>query len=331
MQGLDPCISFGATRPDLVIAEEILVAVQPLAVEAVLVAEQSAKEQSDERRRALELELQQAHYETNLAARRYRAVDPDNRLVAAELEERWNRALEKLRECEQRTATRDAETCASIDKAGLLRLANDLQAAWKAPGAKQSTKQRLIRTLIEEIIVDVEESKREVIMLIHWRGGEHSEVRVKKPATGEHTKRASEEADRVIRDMATRWPDDQIAATLNRMGLRTGQGLTWNGIRVGAYRRKAGVVGYESRTKDGTCLTMVEAANKAGVSCHKIRRLIQAGILPARQVVFDAPWQIHATDLERPEVQRALRRRQKGPGRPCRNSRDDRTLNIPGT
>jgi hypothetical protein len=131
--------------------------------------------------------------------------------------------------------------------------------------------------------------------------------------------------------MATRWSDEDIAATLNRMAMPTGQGMTWNSERVGAYRRTAGIHGYESAVKDGRCLTLVEAAAKARVSCHVIRKLIKSGLLPARQVVFDAPWQIQAADLDRPEVKKALRDRRRGAGRPCRNSRDDRTLEIPGT
>jgi hypothetical protein len=101
--------------------------------------------------------------------------------------------------------------------------------------------------------------------------------------------------------------------------------------RVGDYRRTKGVPGYESAVKDGRCLTMVEAAEKAGVSCHAIRVLIRKEILPAKQFVFDAPWQILAADLERPEVQQALRSRRTRAGRPLRISRDDRTLKIPGT
>ena len=92
--------------------------------------------------------------------------------------------------------------------------------------------------------------------------------------------------------MAGRWSDEDIAATLNRMALPTEQGQAWNAIRVGPYPRT----------------TTVEAAAKAGVSCHATRKLLQSGILPARQVVFDAPWQIFAVDLDRPEVQQALRR-----------------------
>ena len=331
MQGLALCISFGAQRPDAAIAREILLAVQPAAIEAAIVAERDAVQQGDERRRACELERQQAEYEAKLAARRYHAVDPDNRLVAADLEARWNSALKRLRECEAKVAEQGQHPAAASDRDEMLRLATDLEAAWNAPTTDQRTKQRLIRALIEEIVVDVEEATNEVVLIIHWRGGQHSSLRVRKPATGEHTKRTSPEASKMIGEMASRWSDEEIAATLNRMGLPTGQGKTWNATRVGAYRRTAGIPGYESANKDGRCLTMVEAAEKAGVSCHAIRKLIKSGILPARQVVFDAPWQIQAEDLERPEVQKALRARQRQPGRPCRNSRDRRTLDIPGT
>jgi DNA invertase Pin-like site-specific DNA recombinase len=300
MQGLDPCISFGAHRPDAAIGREILLAAQPLAVEAAIVAERDAVEQGDERRRALELERQQAEYEVRIAARRYHAVDPDNRLVAAELEARWNEAMNKLRECEAKTAAQQQIASPPPDRAELFRLATDLASAWNAPSTESRTKQRLVRALIEEIIVDVDDGTREVVLLVHWRGGQHSELRVRKPATGEHTKQASVEADTVIRDMATKWSDEHIAATLNRMGVTTGQGLSWTAKRVCSHRRNHGIHGYESAIKDGRCLTMVEAAAYAGVSCHAIRRLIQSGILPARQVVFDAPWQILAADLERP-------------------------------
>lgn len=331
MHGVAPCITLGARRPDAAIAAEILVAVQPLAVEAAVVAAQDVTDSLDERRRALELERQQAEYEVKLAARRYEAVDPDNRLVAAELEARWNAALVRLHDCEVRLTTDATGTKPTITRESLLTLADDLQTAWNAPGTDMRTKQRLVRALVEEIVVDVDDAAREVVLLIHWRGGQHSELRVRKPASGEHTKRTPEAADRLIREMAARWSDADIAATLNRMGLSTGQGHTWSGVRVGHYRRKARIPGYESALKDGRCLTMLEAAGKLNVTCHVIRKLIRDGILPARQVMPDAPWQILAVDIERGEVRDALRRRRVLQGRPCRNSGDTLTLAIPGT
>ena len=292
-------------------------------------AEQDATNQRAERDRALELERQQAEYEVHLAARRYEAVDPDNRLVAAELEARWNDALAKLRECDAKRVAAKEQKPSNVTRDELQTLAADLGTAWSAPNTDMKTKQRLVRALIEEIVVDVDDATREVVLLIHWRGGQHSELRAHKPRSGEHRNRAPDEADKIIRQMATQWPDDEIAATLNRMGLLTGQKNTWNAVRVGAYRRKHNVPAYESSVKDGRCLTMIEAVKKLGVSHYFIRKLIRTGILPARQVVKDAPWQIQAADLDRPEVQEALRQR-RGRGRPSRKSEDQRTLQIPG-
>lgn len=104
--------------------------------------------------------------------------------------------------------------------------------------------------------------------------------------------------------------------------------MTWNASRVSSYRRKHDIVGYESAVKDGKCLTMSEAAARLGVTAHEIRRLIKSGVLPARQVIEDAPWQIMSDDLVRPEVQQALRSRGK---HPRRKSVDTRSLRIPGT
>jgi hypothetical protein len=332
MHGTAPCLTFGACRPDIAVGHEILIAVQPLAVEAAVVAALQIDQEADECRRALELERQQLDYEAKLAARRYEAVDPDNRLVSAELESRWNSALNRLRDCEARINAQKAQTTTPIvDKTKLLSLADDLESVWNAPATDMRIKQQIVRALIEEIVVDVDDPKREVIMVIHWRGGQHSELRVRKPNTGEHTKRASEDADKMIRSMAAKWPDEEIAATLNRTGATTGQGLTWTAKRVAAHRRTHEIPGYESAVKDGRCLTMIEAAQKLGVSCHAIRKLIHDGVLPARQLVFDAPWQILAADLERPDIQEALRRRRTRAGRPSRISRDTRTLVIPGT
>jgi hypothetical protein len=191
-------------------------------------------------------------------------------------------------------------------------------------------KQRLVRALIEEIVVNMEEATREVVLVVHWQGGVHSELRVRKPASGEHRMRACKEADEVIREMATRWPAEHIAATLNRMGLKTGQGLSWNESRVDSYRKTAGITAYDSSVKDGRWLTMVEAAKKLGVTSHVIRKLIKDGVLPARQVMEDAPWQIAAADLDLPSVKEALRTR-RVLRRPCRDREASQTLRIPGT
>jgi hypothetical protein len=130
--------------------------------------------------------------------------------------------------------------------------------------------------------------------------------------------------------MAGTWNDEHIAATLNRMGLHTGQGLTWNKKRVESYRKTAGIRAYAPATKPDEWVTMRDAAKHAGISSHFVRRLIQLGVLPAKQVVPDAPWQIRLSDLDSDAVRTAIARRHST-GRPCEARRDTRTLAIPGT
>lgn len=176
-------------------------------------------------------------------------------------------------------------------------------------------RQQLVRALIVDIVADVDETAREVMLTIHWHGGQHSQLRIRKPRTGEHGCSTSDEALAVVRSMASRWSDQDIAASLNRMGLRTGQGKTWTAHRVSSIRRVRDIHAYRSAEKDGEWLTMFEAAKLLGVTSHAIRRLINDRVLPAEQVMPDAPWQIRASDLRSDAVTAALSRKH----RPCRN------------
>jgi len=311
--GRPRCIIFGAKRVDAAIAHELLRAVGPLAIEAALQAERRHMELQGERRRIVELELQQANYEASLAERRYAACDPDNRLIAAQLEKNWEAALKRVQGCAARLAA--IETPSSTTPIpNFVGLADDLEAAWNAPGVTMRSRQQLLRAIVVEIIADYDQNSREIVLKIHWRGGQHSELRVLKPKSGEHGCRTTEEAVAVISTMAARWSDEDIAATLNRMRLPTGQGKTWTANRVSSLRRVRGISAYRSAEKDGEWLTMSEAAVKLGVSNHQIRRLIKQGILAANQVVPDAPYQIRASDLLDERVTVAVARK----GRPYR-------------
>ncbi|TSD82783.1 serine recombinase [Mycobacterium sp. KBS0706] len=314
MLGLPRCMTFGGSRIDAAMAQELIRAVEPMAIEAALEAERMHEERREERRRIVELELQQARYEASLAERRYAACDPDNRLIAAQLEKSWEAALRRVQACEARLETlQTADPPGTVpDFAGL---ADDLEAAWNAPGVSMRARQRLLRALVTDIIADVDETAREVVLTIHWRGGQHSQLRVRKPKSGEHGCRTPEDALAVMRSMASRWSDEDIAASLNRMGMPTGQGKTWTAHRVSSVRRVNGIHAYRSAEKNGEWLTMSEAAAAIGVTRHRIRRLIEDGILPAEQVVPDAPWQIRARDLHDERVATALKRAD----RPCRS------------
>ena len=174
---------FGGLHVDAAFARELIRAVEPLAIEAAQLAEQRKMERQAEHHRLLELELQQARYEASLAERRYAACDPDNRLIAATLEKNWEMALCRVRDCEARLepVTISAPTPAMPDLTGI---AEDLDAAWKNTRVTMRCRQQLVRALVNEIIVDIDEAAREIVLVIHWKGGRHSELRLRKPRTG---------------------------------------------------------------------------------------------------------------------------------------------------
>jgi hypothetical protein len=311
MLGLPRCFTFGGLRVDAAVARELLRAVEPMAIEAAVEAERSYIAGQGEQQRIVDLELRQARYEASLAERRYAACDPDNRLIAAQLEKSWEAALRRVEACQARLEAVRTPDPATVppDFAGL---ADDLEAAWNAPGVTMRARQRLLRALVTDIIADVDEAAREVVLTIHWRGGQHSQLRVRKPKSGEHGCRTPEEALAVMWSMATRWSDEDIAASLNRMGMPTGQGKTWTAHRVGSLRRVHGIHAYRSAEKSGEWLTMSEGATMLGVTSHRIRRLIKDSILQSEQVVPGAPHQIRVSDLTRSGRRQWPRRRRPG-------------------
>jgi DNA invertase Pin-like site-specific DNA recombinase len=307
--GEDWCISFGGIRVDEAIANEILRAIGGNAVEAALEAAERMRQQRQDQRKSVELEWEQARYEAKLAARRYEAVDPDQRLVAAELEARWNAALKKVRELENRLREFDLGTKlpAIPDKEVLLSLAQDLPAVWNSPATDTRLKQRIVRILIEEIVADVDQDKEEIVLLIHWAGGRHSELRIKKNSTGHHQRCTSVEAVEVVRQMSGKFPDEEIAATLNRLGLRTGASNTWNVQRVYALRHYHDLPNNKVSHARTDVVTLQEAAERLGVSPSSVQRMIEQKVLTATQVIACAPWEISIDALNSPAVQQAAR------------------------
>jgi excisionase family DNA binding protein len=330
--GEDWCISFGGWRPDQAVAQEVLEAIEGNAVEAALEAAEQMRQQREARRRAAEMELEQAHYEARLAERRYQAVDPEQRLVAAELEARWNTALQKVRDLEKKLGelASDPQAVSIPSKEVLLSLAQDLPAVWNAPSTDMRLKQRIVRILIREIVVDIDEERHEIVMLIHWAGGRHSELRIKKSTCGQHRYCTNLEAVEVVRRMAGQFSDEQIASTLNRLGMRTGAGNSWSAQRVYSLRHYHQLPAYDASCSPAGILTLEQAAGRLGVSPTVVRHLIHRKTIPATQVVPGAPWQIPAAAVESPEAMQAAtdiknRRRPNGP-----QFRDECTLELAG-
>ena len=298
--GTGPCIGFGGLRVDAAVGDEILRLLGPLGVEAALAAVGMREADAAETRRQMELALTQARYEADLARRQYDAVDPGNRLVAGELERRWNDRLEEVRRQEERladAAVAGPSTLSAAEKQRLLALGGDLPAAWSHPGATAETRKRILRAVLEEIVVTLGEGR--IDLLLHWRGGDHTRLAVPRNRTGQHRFRTDAETGELVRALARQLPDGGIAAMLNRLGRRTGRGNTWTEARVRSHRNSHGVaVHVPGEMAERGELTLTEAAERLGASTTTVLRLIADGTIDAAQVCKGAPWAIPARQLE---------------------------------
>jgi len=309
------CISFGGMRVDRAVSVEIIARLQPLGIEAALAAEAARGQANDDKRRQVELSLKQAQFEVLRARRQYDAVDPDNRLVASELEARWNARLGDVTALKEEITALDAadalQEVSAAERARLMTLGADLERAWASSGATPVTKKQIIRTLVDEIIVSV---KGDVIdLVVRWQGGDHSALSLRKNRSGQH--RWSTDADSVAlaRALARQMPDRLIASALNRAGKTTGRGNGWTQSRVCSLRNHHEIEVYRDgeRQERGEC-TLDEAAETLSLSPSSVRRLVAEGQLPAKQFCKGAPWIIHAVDLKREDVIEAAQARRSG-------------------
>ena len=165
-------------------------------------------------------------FEAAHARRQYDAVDPDNRLVAGELERRWNERLKEERRLQDELDAISAAPSHGVtpdEREALLRLGADVERAWHAEGATIATRKRIVRMLIEEIVVRVEEDRLDLV--IRWAGEDHTALRVRKNRTGEHRWRVDADVVDLVRAMARQMPDMGIAAALNRAGKARPRGI----------------------------------------------------------------------------------------------------------
>ncbi len=308
VERLNSCISFSAWRVDRAVGDELLNAIAPLGIEAALRAIDTLDVGGDAACRQIELALEQARFEVRHAQRRYEAVDPDNRLVAAELELRWNDRLVAVKGLEQQLLAAQQRALPPLtpnDRAQIMTLGEDLQRIWNHPNATTETRKRLLRAALREIVAKVEGET--IRILLHWQGGDHTELAVRKNKTGEHRWKSEVGTEELIAALARQMPDFSIASLLNRIGVRSAKGLTWNDGRVRSFRSTHAIPVYRQgeRSERGE-LTLAEAAKLLGVSKMTVLRLIEERVLLAQQVCRRAPWVIQRDDLNCAELKSAI-------------------------
>jgi len=296
--GTERCISFGGLRADHAVGAEVLRILKPLGIDAAVKALEAQTSETSAAHRQLELALQQARFAAAHARRQYDAVDPANRLVADELERRWNEALQVVHQVEGEIAAIEARKPTPLgerERQHLMQLGADLELAWSHPAATAAIRKRIMRAALNEIVARVESGFIE--MVLHWQGGDHTALKLKMNGVGKHRWTVPEDTLSLIRELARLMPDQQIARLLNRAGKPTGRGNGWTKARVCSFRSHHGIAIYrEGEWADRGEISLEAAAQIIDVSVMTALRLIQRGLIKGRQLCRGAPWVIKAED-----------------------------------
>lgn len=297
-------MNVGGLAIDAVVAEAFLAALQPAALQACLAAAQQLEDGYDTALAQHRRQVEQARYAAAKAERRYRAVDPDNRLVARGLETEWNTALHQLADAEAELARRETtrpKTLAPHEKQAILALGDDLDAVWSAPTTTDKDRKKLLRTLIEDVTITVHRDRADphADLVLRWKGGAISDLTVplRRP---QPSIRTEEDTIVLLRRLAAHYPDAKIAGILNRQGRRTARGLSFTASRVQSLRYHWKIPCYQpSNTplaEEGELLNVTAAAKVLGIAASTLLRWLNDGFVAGEQFTPGAPWRIRLND-----------------------------------
>jgi hypothetical protein len=295
------CVMFGGLRADRLVSEQLMQCLTPLGIGAAMEAIAVLEAASDERIQQKSLMLERARYEVTLARRQYDAVDPANRLVAAELERRWNKALTAEAELRAELVALEQgreHPITNIQKRELLDFARDIPRLWDDPRSSPEYKKRLLRIALKEIVAT---GDGEMIRLtLHWEGGDHTQLEFPKNRAGQHRYVTEDNLVELVRNLARIEPDARIASILNRNQRRTAHGQVWTTKHVCSLRNNHAISVYSEGERQARGeMSVSEVADALGVSPTTIFRLIQLKHLPAMQACVNAPWILRRVDVER--------------------------------
>jgi DNA invertase Pin-like site-specific DNA recombinase/predicted DNA-binding transcriptional regulator AlpA len=298
------CLNVGGLQIDAAIADAFLRAVEPAGLEAAVRAAEQLEADHDAALAQWRLSVERAHYEAQRAERRYRAVDPENRLVARGLEAQWEKHLHDLEQAQQELARREQlrpRTLSAQERRSLLTLGKDLQRLWHAPTLSVRDRKQLLRTLLEEVTVTVHREQYLAHLKLRWRGGKLTECDVTLPRSRPATIRTDEDTLALVRRLAQHYPDATIAGILNAQGRLSAQSLRFNQNLVGNLRRHWKIPCFEppAERPEGELLSIRQAARVLGTAPSTLHRWVNDGFIAGEQPTPGAPWRIRITDALR--------------------------------
>lgn len=295
------CLRIGGMCIDKAISKVFLEVIEPAGVEAALGAEERILSTHHASLRHWRMQVEAARYAAHRAQKRYEAVDPENRLVARSLEARWEENLNSLSAAEDELKRRENDVPSMLtdnQRSRIHTLGTDLQLVWGATSTTDCDRKALLRTLIEEVIINPREKHDHVNLSVRWRTGAITDIQVALPARHQPSIRTDENTLDLIRRLAKHYNDDVIAGILNRQKRKTAHGLPFDTNRVGNTRRHWGIPKYVQSSDDsgGEVLNLEQAAQKLGTAPSTLYRWLNDGFIKGEQITPGAPWRIRMSD-----------------------------------
>jgi len=291
----------GGVGIDAAVTDAFLTALAPAGLQACLDAAEQLEAGVDTALTQWRREVERARYQATKAERRYLAVDPDNRLVARGLETDWEKALRVLADTETELARREANrprTLTPQEKTAILALGDNVAAVWDAATTTDRDRKELLRTLLDEVIINLDRGAKRAELILRWRGGALTELTVALPRQAPPKIRTDEDTLALVRRLAAHHPDATIAGILNRQGRTSARGQTFTASIVSSLRTHWKIPCYQpdSTPADGAPLSIAEAAWELGVVASTVHRWVNDGFIPAEQTTPGAPWRIRLSD-----------------------------------
>ena len=295
------CLRVGGRQIDEAVAAAFLASLEPAGLKASLLAAEQMQSDRDALLTQRKQQLERARYEAQRAERHYRAVDPDNRLVARGLEVEWEKRLRAIEAAEAeltRSERQRARALTDHNRARIVSLGTDLKRVWAAPTTTDRDRKELLRTLLEEVIIAVHRDKGLAHLTLRWRGGLISDLDVDLPRSTPAPIRTDEETVELVRRLAAHYPDAVIAGILNRQGRETARGMRFTTNRVCTLRTHWGIARFQPSPKatDGELVAIARAAEILGVASSTVHRWLSDGFIAGEQLTAGAPWRIRITD-----------------------------------
>jgi DNA invertase Pin-like site-specific DNA recombinase len=295
------CLNVGGVAIDQAVVQAFLIAITPAAQQASVLAFEELQSNHDAALAQWRLEVERTRYEAERAERRYRAVEPENRLVARGLETEWENRLRDLSVAEAEFHRREQQQPPPIgpeQRQRILALGVDLQQVWTAPTTTDRDRKELLRTLLEEVIIVVNRVDRCGQLTMRWRGGTLTTIDLSLPRHQPTGIRTDEDTIALMTRLTTHYHDDVIAGILNRQGRRTAYGERFTANQVGSLRRYRNIPRFQpsAETPTGELATMDQAAEILGVAPSTIHRWLNDGFIAGEQLTPGAPWRIRITD-----------------------------------